>query len=164
MAVDSYLNDYILYLHVIHDDKKIKLERTSVMGFDPRQRTLRGMIGPTANATSNLTAMERIVRSLRNDLRSKKLALQVARGKANESVCLKGLLRQEKLRNTRDQILSRVGHKKLEQLIKVGILTARQLINYAGVPQEWSQSRDTAKQFKGFRRRAVESCLRSEQK
>ena len=51
MAVDTYLNDYQLYLHAVRS-KKVKAHRPNVSQFDNRQRTLHAT---AKNATKNVS-------------------------------------------------------------------------------------------------------------
>jgi hypothetical protein len=52
-----------------------------------------------------------------------------------------------------------VGTKKLEKMIHAGIKTARQLVDYPGVPECWAKSNDTMKQFNKMRKVAANLFL-----
>ena len=64
MAVDTYLNDYQLYLHAVRS-KRVKTQRPNVTNYDPLQRTLHATTG---DAPVQLTPNKQTVRSLRNSL------------------------------------------------------------------------------------------------
>jgi hypothetical protein len=152
MAVDTYLNDYMLYLFAV-TNKKIRTERRNVSVQDRRQRTLHGMMDEVT-ARDSLTAMERTVRGLRNELRAKKLSLETGRGRLQDKVCFKSLYTLKKGRNRVDAPLKKIGLKKLGQLMDAGIYSARELMEFPGVPPPWSNNREATRMFQSYRKSA----------
>jgi hypothetical protein len=154
MAVDRYLNDNLLYLFAV-TTKKIKATPRNVSAQDRHQRTLDG----TLQEVPTLTALERNMMRLKNELRSKNLLLESARAKVNESISLESLMKVKHGRNQLSTLLKGVGTKKLEKMIHAGIKTARQLVDYPGVPECWAKSNDTMKQFNKMRKVAANLFL-----
>ena len=153
MAVDSYLNDFQLYLHAVRS-KKVKLQRPNVTKHDARQLTLEGTM-EDAPTRSNLSANERTMRSLRNELSSVRLAFLQAQSKLKDRVCFKALKRKKSSRNAKDVALPYVGIGKLDELMAEGIMDARELVDYAGVPSKWFRSKDQTRWFERVRAKAA---------
>jgi hypothetical protein len=153
MAVDSYLNDYQLYLHAVRSSK-VKAQKSGVCQNDRHQRTLHATM-VAGDSQQPLSPNERTVRGLRSDLRSAKLAHAHALNKEKDRVCFKQLKRIKKARNTTEAGLPGVGVKKLEELMSEGINDARDLVDYAGVPPRWLRDREQTRLFERIRAKAA---------
>ena len=154
MAVDSYLNDYQLYLHAARSKKIKMVQRPDVSTHDSRQRTLLGSTDGASTARK-LSANERTLKSIRSELQSAKFAYTHATARAAERICLKKLRRLKSQRNYRDVVLPFVGPRKIDDLIAEGIMDARGLMEYPGVPRRWCGSRDQSRWFEWVRAKAV---------
>jgi hypothetical protein len=153
MAVDTYVNDYQLYLHAVRSCK-VKKQRQNVSSQDSRQRTLFAVVEDTP-VSEQLTPTERTVRSLRNQLRTAKLAHIQAIARTRDRVCFKNLQRIKKGRNTSEMAMPGVGVKKLGELIEEGIMDARDLVEYIGVPKRWSAVQEQRRLFERLRAKAA---------
>ena len=153
MAVDTYLNDYQLYLHAVRSNK-VKKQQPDVSRQDARQRTLHGTMGN--DAPTRLSAHERTVRSLRSELKSIKLAHIRANARLEERICFKNLRRLKQARNYKDVVLPHVGVRKIDNLLEEGIADARELVDYPGIPNRWSDTRENRKWFERVRAKAAD--------
>jgi hypothetical protein len=153
MIVDTYMNDNMLYLYAVSSNK-IKSTRPGVVENDRRQLTLDSSLQEIPTA-AQLTAMQRTVRVLANELQSRKLSLATAISKAQENVSLSSLRKLKVSRNHEITVLKGIGKKKLQQLIEAGILTVRELVEYPGVPQPWIGNKESSKMFEKYRRSGV---------
>jgi hypothetical protein len=149
MATEKYLNDYALYLHMVRE-KRIKLQRPNTAGSDPRQRTLHATV---EDATSKLSPNQRLMARLKTELRGKRLALELAKGRMEDNICFRALLRVKNSRNTRNAGLFGLGKGKLQALMNVGIMNGRQLLEYPGIPDAWNGSKEKRELFESWRGR-----------
>jgi hypothetical protein len=147
------MNDNMLYLYAVLS-KKIKASRPDVADNDRHQRTLDSSLEELPT-TRQLSAMQRTVRVLSNELRTRKLSLQSSISKANENVSLSSLRKVKVSRNHEITVLKGVGKKKLQQMIDAGINTVRELVEYPGVPDLWNGSKDASKMFEKYWRAGV---------
>lgn len=154
MTVDTYLNDYALYLHAVRS-KRVKVDRPNVTVNDWFQRTLHSSL----TDAPRLTPAARTRNILKADLRSAKIALSSAEFKRRDKVCFKALRTLKKGRNYSDALLPGIGYKKLDELIAANITNARELVDYAGVPRAWCVNRALGKVFEGYRKKAVQLFL-----
>jgi hypothetical protein len=150
MAVDTYLNDFSLYLHAVWS-KRVKNARGDVTAHNPTRRTLDSSL-----AGDKMTPTERTVRSLQNELRSKRMALLSAEQKVLDRVCFKDLRHIKKGRNANDVVLERIGWRKLDELMDCGIMNAKELMDYPGVPDFYAGNRDKVRTFERYRAKAAE--------
>jgi hypothetical protein len=73
-----------------------------------------------------------------------------------ERICFKSLYALKKGRNRVDAPLKKIGLKKLGQLMAAGILSARELMEFPGVPPPWSNGREATKLFESYCKSAAE--------
>jgi hypothetical protein len=149
MATERYLNDYALFLHAVRA-KKVKEKLRGVSDRDDYQLTLDTML----EQRRQLTAHQRLHKSLQGQLQTQRLSLHAAEGKLNDPIDFSKLLKTKQGRNERGLALPGIGDKKFQELTEEGVTTGRKLVDYVGIPSRWRKKRDHPAMFEGWRTKA----------
>lgn len=92
----------------------------------------------------------------RNELRFMRLGQQRAIYKVNDPVDFKTLCEKKRSKIHVNLALQKVGKRKLLDLLNAGIKSAKALLEYPGVPDQFSGGRGKARLFESWRKMADE--------
>jgi len=126
------LSDYKHHLHALRS-KKIKLHRNEVCANDRHQETVDRHL-------REVSATERTLSEARGNAVKAKLRCQLALAAWRGSMPFSDLLNAKKDNNNSDRMLKKVGKKKLQQLMAIGINSGRELLNCTCMPPQWNSN------------------------
>jgi hypothetical protein len=155
MATEKFLNDQTYYYHAVRA-KKVRFQRRDVSINDRYQPTLDKHI----ETQKQLSANERLLKSLKGQVRSKKLELLTAENSMNDPIEFTRLKKRKLSRNETGLLFMGLGQKKMGDLMEEGINTGRQLLEYRGIPARWCTKRDHPAMFEGWRKKIREEFSR----